>query len=69
MSAKVFLDTNIVVYAFDPSAPAKQSRARELLGKSDWVVGWQVVQEFSQVALHRFKVPMKPADLDDATSL
>lgn len=69
MSAKVFLDTNIVVYAFDPSAPAKQSRARELLGKSDWVVGWQVVQEFSQVALHRFKVPMKPADLDDYLDL
>ena len=30
-----------------------------------WFVSWQVVQEFSSVALHRFKVPLKPADLSD----
>ena len=69
MSARSFLDTNVLVSAFDASAPEKQHRARELVARSDWVVGWQVLQEFSQVALHRFAVPMKPADLDEYLEL
>ena len=31
MSAKNFLDTNIVVYTFDVGAPQKQRRAQELV--------------------------------------
>ena len=65
MSAKVFLDTNILVYAFDPKAPEKQARARALLATNDWVISWQVIQEFSNVALHRFAVPMATVDLQD----
>ncbi|MEI6676682.1 MAG: hypothetical protein WCO57_16045 [Verrucomicrobiota bacterium] len=48
MSAnKVFLDTNVVAYAFDHAAPVKRQRAREIMGRGDWVVSWQVVQEFA----------------------
>lgn len=65
MSAEVFLDTNIFVYCFDADNPNKQAVAKKLVGKRDWFVSWQVVQEFSSVALHRFKVPLKPADLSD----
>jgi predicted nucleic acid-binding protein len=65
MSAEVFLDTNIFVYCFDADNPSKQAIAKKLVGKRDWFVSWQVVQEFSSVALHRFKVPLKPADLSD----
>ena len=65
MSAECFLDTNVIVYAFDPESPEKMHRARELLQGTDWIVSWQVVQEFSHVALHRFKVPLKPQDLAD----
>ena len=65
MSAKVFLDTNVVAYAFDATVPIKWQRARKLMAGRNWVVGWQVVQEFANVALHRFAVPMKPADLAD----
>ena len=65
MSASVFLDTNVLVYAFDSSAPGKRLRANELLRQPDWVVSWQVIQEFSNVALHRFRVPMQTGDLTD----
>ncbi len=68
MSARVFLDTNILVYAFDRSSPAKQQRALEILRRhSDgaWTISWQVVQEFSAVALHRFAQPMATDDLKD----
>jgi len=66
MPAKIFLDTNVLVYAFDRTAPAKRERAREIIrGDLDWVVSWQVVQEFCAVALHRFAVPMPTADLRD----
>ncbi len=69
MSAKVFLDTNVIAYAFDGSAPEKQQRARELMAGRDWGVSWQVVQEFANLALHRFTVPMKPNDLADFLDL
>jgi predicted nucleic acid-binding protein len=69
MPAEVFLDTNIVVYSFDSDSPAKQRKAREILAGSTWFVSWQVIQEFSSVALHRFKVPLKPQDLSDYISI
>ena len=69
MSAEFFLDTNILVYAFDPGSPTKQSVSKKLLNSKGWFVSWQVVQEFSSVALHRFAVPMKPNDLADYISL
>lgn len=69
MPAEVFLDTNILVYSFDAGSPAKQRKAKELLAGSRWFVSWQVIQEFSSVALHRFKVPLKPQDLSDYVSL
>jgi len=62
MKGLFFLDTNIFVYTFDPSAPDKQLIAR------DWVrqalltqrglTGAQVVQEFMNVALKKFVHPM-----------
>jgi predicted nucleic acid-binding protein len=65
MSAEFFLDTNILVYSFDTDNLAKQTIARRLIDRRDWFVSWQVVQEFSSVALHRFKVPLKQEDLGD----
>ncbi len=69
MPAEVFLDTNVLVYSFDAGSPAKQRKAKELLAGAGWFVSWQVIQEFSSVALHRFKVPLKPGDLSDYLSL
>jgi predicted nucleic acid-binding protein len=69
MPADVFLDTNVLVYSFDADSPAKQRKAKELLAGSGWFVSWQVIQEFSSVALHRFKVPLVPQDLSDYLTL
>lgn len=55
-----FLDTNIIVYAFDPNEPEKQARARDLIAAdAPWIISWQVVQEFVSVARHRFRVPLE----------
>jgi predicted nucleic acid-binding protein len=66
MSDRFFLDTNIFVYSFDQSAPAKARRAaqliREALTTQKGVVSYQVVQEFFNVALKRFSKPMPAAD-------
>jgi len=43
MSTKVFLDTNVVAYAFDATARAKRQRAREIMDGREWGVSWQVV--------------------------
>ena len=67
---KVFLDTNVIVYAFDQAAPEKRNRARAILrGEVEWVVSWQVVQEFCAVALHRFKTPMRSDELREYLDL
>lgn len=66
MSDKQFLDTNILVYSFDHSAPDKRKHALEIIYQTDtWLISWQVVQEFSNVALHRFAKPMPTKDLAD----
>ena len=65
MSDDSFLDTNILVYAFDSTNPKKRETARNLIRGKGWWVSWQVVQEFAHVALHRFAVPMKEKDLGE----
>ena len=69
MPAEFFLDTNVFVYTFDASAPAKSARARDLvrtaLETGKGVISWQVAQEFLNVALHRFERPLTPRELAD----
>lgn len=66
LRGKFFLDTNILVYSFDPSAPAKQQIARQLietaLSSQMGVISSQVVQEFLNVAQRRFAKPMGVAE-------
>lgn len=62
MSARFFLDTNVFVYSFERTEPAKASRAAELirdgLETRKGIVSYQVVQEFFNVAFRRFLKPM-----------
>ena len=51
MPADVFLDTNLLVYSFDADSPEKQRKAKKLLAGSGWFLSWQVIQEFSSVAV------------------
>ena len=69
MSVEVFLDTNVIIYTFDQTAPAKREKALELLRGHSWAVSWQVIQEFASVALHRFAKPMTENDLADYIEL
>lgn len=66
LRGKFFLDTNILVYSFDPSAPAKQQVARQLietaLSSQMGVISSQVVQEFLNVSQRKFVRPMGVAE-------
>jgi predicted nucleic acid-binding protein len=68
MSDSFFLDTNVLVYSFDPAEPAKSLRAkaliREALGSGKGVVSYQVVQEFLNVALRKFLRPMSTLEAE-----
>lgn len=54
---KIFLDTNILVYANDHRDPAKQATATNLLakciGERSGVISTQVLQEYASVATYK----------------
>lgn len=59
MTAKVFLDTNVIVYAIDSAAPAaKRQAARDLLRDAKFALSTQVVQEFYVTATRKLKKPL-----------
>jgi predicted nucleic acid-binding protein len=66
MSARFFLDTNLFVYTFDTSAPAKAKKAAQLIRRAadtgEGIVSYQVVQEFFSVAFRRFPQPLSIAE-------
>ncbi|NPV01206.1 MAG: PIN domain-containing protein [Brevinematales bacterium] len=66
MSDRIFLDTNILVYAFDKEIPVKQTRAKDLLKNLfesvTCFISTQVISEFCNIGIKK----MRPA-LDDAT--
>ena len=66
MSGPEFLDTNVLVYAYDPSVPRKQHIAQDLVRRAvagDIVVSSQVLGEFAATLLHKAKPPAKPENL------
>jgi len=68
MSAKFFLDTNILIYSFDRESPAKRRRAEALIAEaledSRGIISYHVVQEFLNAALRKFSSPFKPQDAE-----
>jgi len=73
MSGRYFLDTNIFVYSFDASSPAKASQAKKLIRSATethaGMVSYQVVQEFFNVALRLFAKPMSTEDAEQYLSV
>ena len=65
-SLKFFLDTNVLVCTFDQGEPLRRAQARELVERAlttrHGVISYQVVQEFMNVALRKFSVPLTLAD-------
>ena len=66
MKDKFFLDTNIIVNLFDKHTNQKNQIALELLKEAlqsgTGVLSFQVIQEFCNVALNKFKKPMSLSD-------
>jgi predicted nucleic acid-binding protein len=65
MSARTFVDTNVLVYAVDAADPAKRQRALAVLeptGETDLVVSAQVLSEFYVVVTRKLAAPIRPED-------
>lgn len=65
MKGRVFLDTNVLLYADDDDAGAKQQRAQELIveamEKSAGVISTQVLQEYFVNATRKLKLDAEKA--------
>ena len=58
---RFFLDTNILLYTFDKTAPHKQTVANTLVEQAllgNGCISFQVIQEFLNTALRKFDPPM-----------
>jgi len=66
MSALEFLDTNVLVYAYDPSEPRKRQIAQNLVRRAvagEIAASSQVLGEFAATLLHKLKPAAKPEDV------
>lgn len=68
-----FVDTNVLVYAYDASETVKQPIAQAVL-EGLWtsgggVLSTQVLQEFYSVATSKLKAPMSPSEAREIVSL
>lgn len=66
MSAAEFLDTNILVYAYDARDPGKQKIAQNLIHRAldgEIATSSQVLGEFASTLLHKLNPRVKPTDL------
>ena len=63
---KKFVDTNVLVYAYDSAEPAKRERAREVIGDlwkyRSGAVSIQVLQEFYVTVTSKWKDRSDPVD-------
>lgn len=66
MNDKVFLDTNVLVYAYDQHDPDKQARAQGLISAGieaeSTVLSSQVLGEFFVVVTRKIQNPLSPDD-------
>jgi predicted nucleic acid-binding protein len=66
MNAGEFLDTNVLVYAYDSGEPKKQSVARQYVQGAvggAYVISVQVLEELSTTLLHKFSIPLTPREM------
>ncbi len=69
MSDRAFLDTNILVYAYDQHEPHKQRKAQELITdgieKENLLLSVQVLGEFFNVVTRHIPQPMTPDEAQE----
>ena len=64
MSARTFLDTNVLVYLFDHDEQSKQQRAREILENAEpgeFALSTQILSEFYVTVTRKLDRPLDPA--------
>ena len=66
-----FLDTNVLVYAFDRSEPAKMQTAQQLLADpdADFVISAQVCSEFYVTVTRKLSPPLQHSAAANALEL
>lgn len=66
MSGVDFLDSNILVYLFDPRDPRRKAIAQNLFEGAQFernaIISFQVVEETLSVATRKLQPPMSPVD-------
>ncbi|GEM_PF-373974 len=67
MSGEVFVDTNILVYAFDESEKGKRPAAKQIIldittGKMEGVISSQTLGELFNALTRKIEVPVRPSD-------
>jgi len=67
MRGKYFIDTNIIVYSFQKGNKSEKASVliKEALSSQKGIISFQVIQEFMNVALKKFKTPLKTEDCRD----
>jgi predicted nucleic acid-binding protein len=66
MTAREFLDTNVLVYSYDPSDRRKQQTAQGLVRRAlagEIVISTQVLAEFAVTLLHKMSPAARPEDV------
>ena len=66
MPAPDFLDTNVLVYAYDPSDPRKQGVAQDLVRRAlagEMMTSTQMLAEFAATLLHKISPAARPEDV------
>lgn len=70
MPAKVFIDTNVFVYAFDTADPDKQKQAQRILTENPQAaVSTQVLNEFYTATTRKLATPLSQDDAQAAVEL
>lgn len=66
MSDKIFLDSNIIIYAYDKSDPERQKKAQQILKdvfqNENGILSPQVLSEFFVVVTRKIKNPLSSID-------
>jgi predicted nucleic acid-binding protein len=67
MNGPEFLDTNVLVYAYERDASAKRDTALDLVRRAldgEFLVSTQVLAEFASTLLHKFRPTANPKDVE-----
>jgi predicted nucleic acid-binding protein len=63
MKDRIFLDTNILLYHYSATEPEKKLKVFSIAGNLNVHISLQVINEFVNVLIKKFKVPVKSIEL------